>query len=326
MTYRLPDFYIAGARKCGTTSLRTILNNHDDLFIPPFEPMFFCLDEFPLNKRYFPAFQDQHIYHDLDADFETYYRWFRQSYDEAPASAIWGEDAPSYLLSRVAPQRLAHYVPEGKLIILLRNPVARAYSHYWLLFRLGEATHSFERALHNIPELTEESFYKRNIERLLEHVPRKNIKFVVFEEFVSKPQKIIDEVCQFLGRKASIDLSKISTRHNKGHTPPALLIPMRRLAARLRSHVPCLRGIFWGDKALPKMQFNRRDIYLEKLTKKELMFHLTAGTMERMINLFPQQKYPPMEADTALFLEELFTRENQGLEELTGCNIKKWWS
>jgi Sulfotransferase domain len=106
----LPDFVIIGAQKCGTTFLYQLLVQH------------------PHVK---PAFAKEVHYFDLN--FRQGDKWYRSHFPLRMSNSrryITGESSPYYLFHPHAPRRASAVVPDAKLIVLLRNPVDRAYSHY----------------------------------------------------------------------------------------------------------------------------------------------------------------------------------------------------
>ncbi len=127
-TGALPDFVIIGAHKCGTTSLYHLLTRH-----PHVEPA--AAKEL--------QFFDSHF----DKGIEWYRRCFPQPRWKDGQRSITGEATPYYLFHPRAAKRMAEMVPEARLIVLLRNPVDRAYSHYHHQRRLGRETRGFEEAI-----------------------------------------------------------------------------------------------------------------------------------------------------------------------------------
>lgn len=105
----LPDFVIVGAQKCGTTSLHKALVQHPRIVRPLVKEVHFF---------------DRHWVEGLD--------WYRSHFPlrAALGGRITGESSPSYMFHPLAPQRLQQVVPGAKLILLMRDPVKRAYSHY----------------------------------------------------------------------------------------------------------------------------------------------------------------------------------------------------
>jgi hypothetical protein len=129
---RLPDYIIAGAQKSGTTSLWVYLNEHP-------------LVEKPMKKEmnYF------------DAKFSRPLKWYRMHFPlqqpsrdaEDGQRTLTGESSAYYMFHPLAPQRIAQTLPKVKIILLLRNPVDRAFSHYQLKLRRRQEPLSFEEAI-----------------------------------------------------------------------------------------------------------------------------------------------------------------------------------
>ena len=122
----LPGFLILGAQKAGTTALYAYLRRHPGVTGPSWKEV---------------SFFDRH--------WARGERWYRGNFPprfRARAAAV-GEASPSYLFHPLAPARAASLVPGAKLIVLLRNPVDRAFSHYQHEVALGREPLSFEDAL-----------------------------------------------------------------------------------------------------------------------------------------------------------------------------------
>ncbi len=197
MCGRLPDFLIVGAMKCGTTALATWLAGHPEVHVPEEKELFF-----------------------FDDRYERGLDWYREQFARAgPEAAIVGEASPSYMAHPLAPARIAEALPGVRLIVLARDPVDRAYSHYqhWRR-RKGYERRPFAEAVES--ELgsaapweigrwapTEpEGFhylargrYLAQIERLLERHPPEAVHVVLQEDLDERPAETFAAVCRFLG-------------------------------------------------------------------------------------------------------------------------------
>lgn len=121
----LPNFIIVGAAKAGTRALIDYLDQHNEIYTYPDEIHFF-------SKNY-------------NKGIDWYQKFFKNVNDE---KAI-GEKSPSYFTSSKTPERIFQNIPDVKLIFLLRNPVDRAYSHYWHAVRGGRIKNGFEEKIKN---------------------------------------------------------------------------------------------------------------------------------------------------------------------------------
>ncbi|MDP9223270.1 MAG: sulfotransferase domain-containing protein [Actinomycetota bacterium] len=128
----LPDFLILGAQKAGTTSLYTYLSAH-----PNVRP---------------GLFKEAHFF---DLRFARGERWYRAifplSSQLARSRAITGEASPYYLYHPLAAERAAKVTPSVRLIVLLRNPIERAWSHYRQEVADGREPLSFIEAIRAEP-------------------------------------------------------------------------------------------------------------------------------------------------------------------------------
>jgi hypothetical protein len=146
----LPDFLIIGAQRCGTTSLFKYLSQHPDVYPSfPKEIHFFTNNyQRGLNwyRSHFPIVQNN-----------------KKKTGRANKEYITGEATPYYLAHPHAARRIKTTVPDARLIVLLRNPVERAYSHYHHEVRMGVEPLSFEAAIQ-----AEEVRLDKELERMLE--------------------------------------------------------------------------------------------------------------------------------------------------------------
>ena len=197
---KLPDFFIVGAPKCGTTALYYYLSMHPSIYMPELkEPHFFCRD--------FPRFGK---IHDLDCYLDLF--------KDAPDDARTGEASVWYLYSNCAISRIMDANPRARIIAMLRNPVTMAKSlHRQLILSLREDIEDFEaawRAQYDrrlgkrlplyCPEQSHLQYadvcrYSHQVERMLDLVPPAQLKILIYEEFFDNIRVQYDSVTEFLG-------------------------------------------------------------------------------------------------------------------------------
>jgi hypothetical protein len=198
---RKPNFFIAGAPRCGTTSMYAYLRQHPDIYGSVHkEPHFFGSDLSLLAG----AVREEDLYLQLFAGAGE-----RRRVGEA---SVW------YLLSKRAPGEIRAFAPEAKIIILLRDPVQMAYSLYTLFSRSGnEDMPTFEEALAAEPErregrrlpggvyfpegllYAEVARHAAKVERYLEVFGRDNVHCVVFDDLVEDTAAAYRGTLEFLG-------------------------------------------------------------------------------------------------------------------------------
>ena len=128
----LPDFLIIGAQKAGTTSLYHYLDKHPQIRTALAKEVHFFDYNYGLGENWYRA------------HFPTYLEKWRGAFKT-------GEASPYYLFYPHAPLRVKQILPHVQLIVLLRNPIERAYSHYQHQVRLGLEELPFEEALEQEP-------------------------------------------------------------------------------------------------------------------------------------------------------------------------------
>jgi len=231
----LPDFLIIGAQKCGTTSLYNYLIQHPSIS-PSFEK----------EVRYF------------NNHYEKGVNWYRAHFPTKMHSALmsWrhgtrqltGEGEPSYLPNPVAPQRVLDLRPDARLIVMLRNPVDRAYSHYQHRFTRNRETRAFEEVVRTDKETLKDGwdglpkgdfkrlgnfhysylprgFYVNQIEAWMAVFPKEQFLFIKAEDFFADRQNVFDDVLSFL-RLPGYRLEQ-SKRHNMGSYTQPMSIELR---------------------------------------------------------------------------------------------------
>jgi hypothetical protein len=130
-----PNFLIVGAANSGTTSLYTWLNQHPEVLLPALkEPHYFSQIRPSYEQRYMRTYVTQE---------RAYLKLFRGG---AGYRAV-GEASPSYLFDAEAPLRIRSAVPHARIIVLLRDPVERAQSHYLMDVREGVQDRPFYEAI-----------------------------------------------------------------------------------------------------------------------------------------------------------------------------------
>lgn len=128
-----PDFIIIGASKCGTTSLYNYLTQHPSV-VPARTKEIHYFDLF---------FQHGSAWYQSHFTLRSPLRWLTASHPKT----VTGEASPYYIFHPHALRRIAEALPRVRLIVLLRNPVDRAYSQYQHVVRLGYESLTFEDAI-----------------------------------------------------------------------------------------------------------------------------------------------------------------------------------
>ena len=200
-TMKIPNFFIVGAPKCGTTALCEYLRSHPNVLISTTkEPHYFATD------LAYPNFRTIN-------DYNEYIRLFKC----LPQHLVVGEASVFYLYSSVAINNIYRYNENAKIIAMLRNPIDLIASfHGQALYTLDEDEENLEKAWSlqyeravgkSIPKHCSDPAllqYARigklgdQVERLLSTFPREQVKFILFDDFVQDTKAQYEEVLRFL--------------------------------------------------------------------------------------------------------------------------------
>tara|TARA_B110000459_G_scaffold31112_1_gene31869 strand:- start:1872 stop:2732 length:861 start_codon:yes stop_codon:yes gene_type:complete len=209
------DFFIVGAPKAGTTSLYKYLNQHQDVVMSSVkEPNYFSNEELESQDLYYASknITDEKDYHSL---FQT-----------NGEKKKLGEASVSYLFYPKVSKRIFTYNKDAKIIIILRNPVDRAYSHYKMDFRLGFVKRDFEDlVLNNNQEGS--LFYQQYIDLGLYHLQVKsyidefgstNVCVMFYEDLKKDRATFVNNIFSFLNLKSDSNIN-FNLKYNKSKLP-----------------------------------------------------------------------------------------------------------
>lgn len=226
----LPNFIIIGAQKAGTTSLLYYLNQHPQV-------------ERGIRKEI----------HFFDFNYQKGENWYRAHFpfrlflDE---DKVVGEATPHYLFYPYTAKRIAEMIPDVKLIVLLRNPVKRAISHYFHSVGKGREPLSMYKAMINENDRTrmerkkifsdeqyrsdpyryfsykERGIYINQLKRYFLHFPMRQILFIKSEEFFTQTEKVLEGVFTYLNIQPNVDISylkPVNVGENKEKPPQGVI-------------------------------------------------------------------------------------------------------
>ena len=277
---------------------------------------FFDVDDIEQHGDFFIKTRNGWTFHDFEKDFDLYYEWYKRFFKQAKPSQCIGEDTTTYLASKQAAKRIERLLPDVKLLVMLRDPVARAYSHYWHNMAAGRTVTSFDNAIRlHKSSLISRGFYAEQLRRYTRFIEAGRLKVVLFEDLVQDTQGTVDDICQYLELEGSIDVSSINTHQNSATVP--LEIPLRILANRLYLTFAANRS----RRNIPNMPAYREPSEQEASAKSPILSRIWKLYRNRL----PSRNYPPMADDTRSFLEKLYRRSNAGLSELIDDDVSRQW-
>jgi hypothetical protein len=182
----LPNFLILGAQKCGTTTLATALRDHPGIFIP--------------------VAKEAHYFDRSEAPVEAYRAFFSDWSGERRI----GEATPEYVYWPHAAERIKGALPDARFVVLVRNPIDRAYSAFWHGVRIGIIRTDFAQALADEPRylargkwgfrsLVDRGKYLRQLQRYERFAGRERLHVELSEDLYADPFATLDRVGSFLG-------------------------------------------------------------------------------------------------------------------------------
>jgi hypothetical protein len=203
-TITLPTFLGIGVQRGGTTWLHTLLSGHPEVYMP--------------TRRKEIRFFEKYYERGLD-----WYSSFFCPPEEAARYKAIGEISTQYYDDEHCPERIHETLPHAKLIIMLRHPVNRAYSHYGFVVQRMNYRGSFETFLQARPKALEKGYYSRYLRNYLKYFDRKQILGLVFEDVFSDVSKTKTALASFL----EIDAARFPETSN-GSKVNASSVPARQ--------------------------------------------------------------------------------------------------
>jgi hypothetical protein len=298
----MPNFLIIGAGKSGTTSLYHYLKQHPEVYMSPVkEPKFFAVEGKKLDFR--GPNDERSMNRKSVTDIDTY----RALFSEVTNEKAIGEASTLYLYSPEAPSRIKHYIPEAKLIAILRNPVERAYSSFVQRVQKGdEPLSDFAQALREEENGARDNwaprwqgkrigFYYAHLRRYFDIFRRDQIKVFLYEDLKSNPGGVAQSAYRFLAVDDTF-VPDVSLRYMPSG------IPKSKALQAFLSRPNSLKSV------------------LKPVVPRGLRQHLTAYLENRNIAGPPL----PLEQDVRKELVDSYREDILRLEELLGRNLSKW--
>ena len=287
----LPNFLIIGAMRAGTTSLVDALGQHPEVVIPTKEPHFFSYEG-----------KTTHI-----PKITTTIAEYQALFEGKEHVLARGDASPAYLPDRDAPERIHHYIPDVKMIAVLRDPVDRAYSNFYHEVKIGcNPADNFTDAIRINDELaaqnklqqwatyTYQGLYFKHLTRYYKLFDASQIKVFLYEDWCQQPQVMLRAIYEYLGIDADFEAGvdkygRSGELKHRGlhefflHPPPALrwivkkVIPARLNQTRQRVQRTMMNAIVADNPTIDSdvekklRAFYREDIlHLQQLIRRDL--------------------------------------------------------
>ena len=189
----LPNFICVGVQRAGTTWLYECLKEHPEVYVPEVKELNFFSSHFEKGTEYYASF-------------------FKNAGTDHKAI---GELSPNYYHIKTAIDRISATLPNTKIILILREPVARSYSHYQLSLTNQCNGMTFDEAMEQVPIISTLSMQATFVEHILKSFPRNNIHLAFYDELQNEPQSFLKGVYGFLNVDDSFTPFILNSRVNR---------------------------------------------------------------------------------------------------------------
>lgn len=284
-----PNIFIVGAAKAGTTAMHSMLGLHPKIFMSPVkEPNFFSkdilVDNFDSSNRM--KFQNLNYERDEDGNIlprhqlylrkeNDYFNLFDKALKEHD---VLGEASVSYLYSKVAAAEIYKFNKDAKIIIILRDPVERAFSHYLMDLKVGRISPNVNFANFALKEYEKSGYwgkdplylelglYFEQVKRYTDIFPKENILLMSYKDFRKDNIAVMNKIYNFL-KLSPIELDFSVHKKNSAKVPKNILAamilrsPLAKMAVRSFINPKILKGVrnkLMSSKNLPQLDATDR--------------------------------------------------------------------
>lgn len=297
------DFIGIGAAKCATTWVYKCLLEHPQVCGPLKKELQFFLKNKSLhntqtNKKYF----DEGIY---GRGISFYGKYFKH----CSANSLKGEFSVSYMSDPNSADLIKSHFPNVKIIVCLRDPIKRAYSHYWFSreFLEWEKNKTFEDAIRNKDSVyIDQGMYFKHLKRFCDKFPTENIGIFFVEDLKKNSVKFMRNIYKFLGVDEKFIAQSVNKKEN---------VSKKIRVALIRKAI--------NNIAPMSLFFKKIKIYflidiLRKLGVEDLIFFIN-----NKLNIKTFKK-PEMKEKTQKELRNIFREDITNLEKLINRNLDIW--
>lgn len=269
-----------GAQKAATTWLHDVLAGHPEVFVSE-----------PKEIDFFSHW------------FNRGYDWYDAHFAAGAQRPCRGENSPSYLYDPAAPARARAYNPDLRLIAIVRDPVARAFSNHLHEVRMGRipSDRTFEQAEARNPIYVEQGRYATHLQRWIDVFGRDRLLVLVAEEIAVDPDTALERTYAHLGLTPGIRPEGYAERRHESVAPR-----LRGLQNALRAGGTWLRAKGFRDSVEAMKRFGPVRAALA-LNQRDV-----------------RREAPPMLPETRARLEALFADESRRLAEMLGRDSLPW--
>lgn len=164
----LPNFFLVGAAKSGTTYIYECLSKHPNVFLPLYR-------------------SEVHFF---DRNYQKGLNYYEKKYHKWRGEEAVGDMTPSYMQDLNIANLIYKNFPNAKIIFCLRNPVKRSHSAYWHIYRNTKFNYSFRECFNQRHSIFKQSLYYEKVKKYYDLFPPKNILVLIYKDLKKKSCKI----------------------------------------------------------------------------------------------------------------------------------------
>jgi len=252
---------------------------------------------------------------DGSLNFEKGFDWYLDQFKIVQGQCAVGEKTADYLSDSKAPYLIKKYLGDVKIILVLRDPVARAISHFWHSRHRLPEVQTFEQLLSTSDPLNvgvlADGFYWTHISRYLEVFDRSQVLVLINERLLDDPVDELKKVCLFLTIDPEFLFPFANERINAGSSSQ-ISYWVARFGRAIRLRYPRLYSAILKGRLGPLM------VRLVKLAR---------GKKEHNSARYRASPYPEVSPETIQSLRNLYSDDVRMLSDYLGEDLRRfWWS
>lgn len=288
------DFFCLGVFKAATTYIAKIIDLHPEASISTGKEVHYFNKYYGLSR--------------VNPNFDKPVSWYKSFFLSARKDQKVGDVSPMYFVDPEAPKKIKELYPNAKLIICLRDPVQRAYSHYMMEKTdksLWVADYTFEEVMVHNRFYTESGLYYKQLQKYLEYFKLNQFHFIFFEDIERNPKKVSKDLYTFLGFK-NTDLYFGSDKTNPYSKP------------RIEWLNKVLMGFIYLRHNTLRLKWLKEGFIRKSLTESGKLF-------VRIKNLNRNSSpYKPLDIEVRQRLVEKFIDDIEKLEKILNRDLSDW--
>lgn len=287
------DFIGIGAEKSATTWVADCLAEHPQI----------CFSK--QKEIYFFNEYDPHTLKVKNLKYQRGVAWYKKHFTHSIRMCIKGEFSPTYLYGKTTARRIKKHFPNVKIVVVLRNPVERAFSQYIHDQRVGVLLQTtFKQAIKKSDSYIEKGLYYKNIKNYYKLFPKKNIHIIIYDDIKKNPLLVIRNLYKFLGVNSNYSPKRLNNKSFE-----AANTRFQRLNYFMYQTEQYIKKRGWARLVLLSEVSGVRKIaywFAHNVNKKKL------------------DKYPKMDKGMETKLKSVFEKDINKLEKLINRDLSKW--